>query len=223
MISAYLFDLDGTLIETESLWTTAVHQWLLDEGKEVDYATVNAWVLGRAWPAICDTIFDRWPDIETDHHDLAILTRQIYFKVRANTDIRIPSSIELLRTLSRTTPCVIVSGSTREDIAEAIEIMGIADCLPFYLGCEDYARGKPDPSCFLMAAQKLNVAPETCVVFEDSAAGILAARRAAMRVVALARPGAVPQDTSAAHLVLPDLSLFTPASIASHSKQALSL
>ena len=210
MISAYLFDLDGTLIETESLWTTAVHQWILRQGKDIDYATVNAWVLGRAWPSICDTIFDRWPDLTCDTRELANTTRELYFLARADTDIRIPSSVALLRTLSRTTPCAIVSGSTRADIAEAIDIMDIADCLRFYLGCEDYARGKPDPSCFLLAAKQLNVPPETCVVFEDSAAGILAARRAAMRVVALARPASIPQDTTAAHLVLPDLAGFSP-------------
>ena len=210
MISAYLFDLDGTLIETESLWTTAVHQWILRQGKTIDYATVNAWVLGRAWPAICTTIFDRWPDLKCDPSTLANVTRELYFLARANTDIRIPSSVALLRALSRTTPCVIVSGSTRQDIAEAIDIMDIADCLRFYIGCEDYAVGKPDPSCFLMAAKQLGVAPETCVVFEDSAAGILAALRASMRVVALARPGSVPQDTSKADVVLQDLALFTP-------------
>ena len=211
MISAYLFDLDGTLIETESLWTTAVHQWIREQGKEIDYATVNAWVLGRSWPSICETIFDRWPDLTTDPRDLAIITRRLYFKVRASADIRIPSSIALLRTLSATTPCAIVSGSTRDDIAEAIDIMEVADCLRFYLGCEDYPRGKPDPAGFLMAAQRLRVPPEQCVVFEDSAPGILAARRARMKVVALARPGAVPQDTSHADLVLPDLAPFTPA------------
>jgi len=202
---AYLFDLDGTLIETEALWTAAIHKWILSCGKDIDYATVNHWVLGRSWFGICDDIFERFPDLRADPVELLDVTRAFYFKERATTDIRIHSSVELLRRLSKTAPCVIVSGSAREDIREAIDIMGIGDCLQFYLGCEDYPRGKPDPVCFLTAAQRLGVAPEDCVVFEDSAAGILSGKRAGMTVVALSRPESVKQDTSLADIVLEDL------------------
>jgi len=205
---AYLFDLDGTLIETEALWTAAAHKWMLSCGKDIDYATVNRWVLGRSWFAICDDIFERFPDLRADPVELAKITRAFYFKERAATDIRIHSSVELLRRLSKTTPCVIVSGSAREDIREAIDIMGVADCLKFYLGYEDYPRSKPDPICFLVAAERLGVAPEECVVFEDSASGILSGKNAGMTVVALSRPCAVKQDTSLADVVLEDLNNF---------------
>jgi len=203
---AYLFDLDGTLIETEVLWTAAMHKWMLSRGKDIDYATVNRWVLGRSWFAICDDIFERFPDLRADPMELADIVRVFYFKERTATDIRIHSSIELLRQLAETAPCVIVSGSAREDIREAIDIMGVADCIKFYLGCEDYPRGKPDPIGFLTAAQRLGVAPEDCVVFEDSAAGILSGKQAGMTVVALSRPDSVKQDTSLADIVLEDLN-----------------
>ena len=208
---AYLFDLDGTLVETENLWTSAIHKWILSRGKDIDRATVNRWVLGRSWFAICDDIFDRFPDLRIDPIELLDVTRALYFKERATADICIPSSVELLRRLSQTAPCVIVSGSAREDIQEAVDLMGIGDCLKFYLGCEDYPRGKPDPVGFLTAAERLGVAPGRCVVFEDSAAGILAGKRAGMTVVALARPGSVKQDTSMADIVLADLGDFSPS------------
>jgi len=207
---AYIFDLDGTLIETEGLWTAAIHKWLLSRGKEMDYATLNRWVLGRSWFAICDDIFERFPDLRAAPIELLDVTRAFYFKERATADIRIHSSVNLLRHLSQTAPCVIVSGSAREDIREAVELMDVGDCLKFYLGCEDYPYGKPHPIGFLTAAERLGVAPERCVVFEDSAAGILAGKRAGMTVVALARSESVKQDTSKADIVLTDLGDYSP-------------
>jgi beta-phosphoglucomutase-like phosphatase (HAD superfamily) len=104
----------------------------------------------------------------------------------------------------------IVSGSPRVDVQDGVELLGIAPLLRFFLGSEDYPRGKPDPAGFLLAAQRLGAAPADCLVFEDSAAGVRAARAAGMRCVALARPGAPAQDLSDADLVLNDLGGFSP-------------
>ncbi len=75
---------------------------------------------------------------------------------------------------------------------------------------EDTPRGKPDPAPYLLAAERLGVAPEACVAFEDSRAGVLSAKAAGMRVVALQRPGAPKQDLSDADEVLMELGDFRP-------------
>lgn len=209
-IGAYLFDLDGTLVDSEHLWSTALADYLQSCGKEITYRQANAWVLGRAWHDIYADVAARWPDLAIGPGPMEDALRPFYLALRAKDDIRIPSSIALLRDLARHTPVAIVSGSPNRDIAEAIEHMGIGDALAFFLGSSDYAPGKPDPVCFLTAARRIGVEPARCVVFEDSSAGVLAARRAGMAVVALARPGASPQDVSSADLVLADLSGYSP-------------
>ena len=86
--------------------------------------------------------------------------------------------------------------------------MGVEDVVRLFLGTEDYAEGKPDPACFLLAARMLAVPPESCLVFEDSAAGVIAAKAATMTCVALQRPGRPAQDVSLADEVLSDLADF---------------
>lgn len=209
-IKAYLFDLDGTLIDSEQIWVAAVARMIKHHGKTVEIERVGSWVVGRSWTAICHSIFNEWSDFPTDILALEEEVRVYYLDIRSATDIRIPSSIALLQTLARHTPVVIVSGSPRADIAEAIEMMGIGDCISFFLGDSDYPRGKPDPCGFHTAAERLGVEPAQCVVFEDSSAGVLAGHLAGMKTVALARPGHVPQDTRPANLVLADLSEYSP-------------
>lgn len=212
-VGAYLFDLDGTLVDSEHLWTAAAEQYLRSRGKPVSTAQVSAWVLGRAWHDIYANIVATWPDLDIGVGRMEDELRPFYLAGRASGDIRIHSSIALLRGLAAHTPTVIVSGSPNRDIAEAIDHMGVGDVLRFFLGSSDYAPGKPDPVCFLTAAKRLGVDAARCVVFEDSSAGILAARRAGMAVVALARPEASPQDVTPADLVLNDLADYTPTSL----------
>jgi len=89
-------------------------------------------------------------------------------------------------------------------------MMDAADCIAFYLGASDYPFGKPHPSGFLMAAERLGVEPANCVVFEDSAVGVAAGKAAGMKVVALAQPLRPKQDVAAADLILDDLGKFDP-------------
>jgi len=129
-------------------------------------------------------------------------------KLPTESDVQIAGSVKLLVRLAAEHPVAIVSGSPREDIADSIALMGIGPFVHFFLGAEDYHPGKPDPACFLLAAQRMQVDPSACLVFEDSAAGVRAAKAAGMSCVALARPDAPRQDVATADLVLDDLGKF---------------
>lgn len=209
-IDAYLFDLDGTLVDTEVLWTEATATLLRTLGKTVSDQQASAWVHGRAWHDIYRDIVAAWPDLDIGVEALDATLRPHYNALRATRDVRIHGSVAVLRALAEHTPVAIVSGSPRSAIAEAVGHMGIEDCLAFYLGSSDYAPGKPSPACFLAAAARLGVTPARCVVFEDSTAGIQAAKSAGMSVVALARPDAPPQHVRPADWVVPDLTQYHP-------------
>jgi HAD superfamily hydrolase (TIGR01509 family) len=208
MIRAFFFDLDGTLLDTEVLWVQATREYLAARQAPCTPEEAMALVYGRSWRDIYLEIERRFPHVATGMERVGAELRVVLQRLRAATDVRIAGSVALLERLAAEHPVAIVSGSPRADIAESIALMGIAAQVRFFLGAEDYAPGKPDPACFLMAAHQLGVPPAACLVFEDSAAGVRAARAAGMRCVALARPGAPPQDVAAADLVLDDLALF---------------
>ncbi len=209
MIDAYIFDLDGTLLDTEVLWIQAIGLYLRERDPSLTDADVLKLVYGRSWHDIYVDICRRIANLNLSLSAMQAELKPYFHRLRARHDMRIVGSIDLLKRLARTAPVCIVSGSPREEITDGVALMGIAPLLAFYLGAEDYTPGKPDPAGFLKAAGRLGVAPAACLVFEDSAAGTTAARRAGMYCVALSRPNRPPQDVSAAHWVLDDLSTFT--------------
>jgi HAD superfamily hydrolase (TIGR01509 family) len=210
MTRAYIFDLDGTLLDSEILWCKAMHQLLSNRGFPVTEDYASELVFGRAWSDVLIRLRQDFPSLTGNDRAIEQESQILYNILRATVDIRIHSSIELLKRLAQHHPVAIVSGSTRRQIAEAIELMSVQDCLTFYLGNEDYPRGKPDPTCFLLAARHFGVEPGQCLVFEDSSAGVRAAKAAHMRCVALRRRLHPPQDVSMADLIVADLSEFTP-------------
>jgi HAD superfamily hydrolase (TIGR01509 family) len=101
----------------------------------------------------------------------------------------------------------VVSGRTREEIEEALRAMDLVGVVPasHVVGAEDYVHGKPAPDPYLEAARRLKVAPEDCLVVEDSSAGIRAGHAAGMRVIAVKAGNASRQDQSSADQVIDTL------------------
>jgi len=85
-------------------------------------------------------------------------------------------------------PFAVVSGSTRESVTASLAALHLLDRFDILVCAGDYKKSKPDPEAFLTAAAKLGVAPETCLVFEDTDMGIQAARAAGMASVRVPLP-----------------------------------
>jgi len=211
MIKAFIFDLDGTLIDSEVLWCKSLQRVIESRNLPITEAYTYELVFGRAWSDIVGRLRKDYPSLREDDGALELESLKHYRTLRGTTDIRIPSSIRLLERLAQRYPVAIVSGSTRGQIADAITMMGVTGKLKFYLGSEDYPRGKPDPLCFLLAAQRFGVEPAECLVFEDSAAGVGAAKAAGMTCIALKLHGHAAQDVSTAAEILTDLADFNAA------------
>ncbi|MBQ7188045.1 MAG: HAD family phosphatase [Kiritimatiellae bacterium] len=210
-IRAFLFDLDGTLIDTEQTWAVAIRQYLTDRGFPVSTDEILRLVFGHSWFDIYRKLCERFPPLSgTAINDVSAALRGYYQKLCTDPESQvIRSSVETLCRLSELAPCCIVSGSCHDDVEDAARRLGIAGRLAFILGAEDYERGKPAPDCYLEASKRLGVPPADCVVFEDSPAGVLSAKNAGMRCVALDRCGlATDQLNPLADLVLSDLSAF---------------
>jgi HAD superfamily hydrolase (TIGR01509 family) len=207
-LQGVLFDMDGTLVDSEVIWVDAIATALRGRGVIVSQEEASDLVYGHAWPDIFREIARRYPGVYASRQAMEAVTVPLYARCSGERDIRIQPSINLLRALARRYPIAIVSGSTRSRIQATIADVGIADCVAAFVSCEDVPAGKPDPAAFLLGAARLGVAPAACLVFEDSTAGVLAAKAAGMRCVALARDNARGQDLTAADAVLPSLDAF---------------
>ncbi len=206
---AALFDLDGTLQDSEIIWVKATRDYVRANGYPMSDEEALDIVYGHSWTNICQGIVRCAPALAPyTPMQMADETRVFYNRIVADTDISIPGSVALFKRLAKTMKVAIVSGSPRTDIAIAIQNLGLEDSISFYIGAEEYGNGKPDPACYLMGAERAGVDPSECVVFEDAAVGLLAAKRAGMYAVALHVAGRPEQDLSAADEILEDLSAW---------------
>ncbi len=206
--AAFLFDLDGTLIDSELLWTRAIVDWLADRGQKTTVEEFSPLVFGRSWLDIHALIHERFPSLgrQTPVEDSRTL-RPYYARLATDADrIVIAGSVAFFKKAARIAPCVIVSGSPHDDVAAAAELCGIGHLVKFVLGGEEYGRGKPAPDGFLQAASLLDVDASECVVIEDSSAGVAAGRAAGMRVVGLDRNPMVQQNFAGCEWLVHDLS-----------------
>ncbi len=215
--AAALFDLDGTLVDTEPLKSLA----LVRACEAVDVAIpaeVLERLVGRAWQDV-HRILDlaRRPGWDLEAFLDAVMVETDGLLGEGWSIDPLPGAVELLRRLvADGVPVGVVTGSFRRELEAVVELLGLHDVLAVTLAAEDYTAGKPDPECYLAAASALAVPPSRCVVFEDSTPGIASGRAAGMAVVASAAANPAPgevghQDQSGAHVVVGDLHGVTEA------------
>lgn len=207
-IEAFIFDLDGTLMDSEVLYVESTKKALERRGCLISYDQALDLAYGKGWSVIWEEVSQNYPGVYSTSEEMEEVIREVFVALRSQSDIEISSSVNLLKRLSRKFPVAVVSGSPRRDVKDGIDLLDIASTLDFYMGSEDYFSGKPDPTCFLVASDKLGVLPSDCLVFEDSCAGVRAAKDAGMYCVGLQRIEAPKQDLSAADEVLEDLADF---------------
>lgn len=187
--AAFLFDLDGTLVDTELAWTRAMVDMVASRGGETSVSELLPVVVGRNWLDIDRTLHERFPCLGgTTPEEDAVALRAFYDAVAGDpASMRIEGSVAFLRRAAEIAPCAIVSGSPHDDVVIAARNCGVEDLLALVLGAGEYEAGKPSPSGYLRAAELLGVDPARCVVVEDSEVGVASGVAAGMKVVALDR------------------------------------
>jgi HAD superfamily hydrolase (TIGR01509 family) len=206
-IQSIIFDLDGTLIDTEPSAALAITESLLSWNIAVEPEDSN-YVTGRTWESAFSYLFKKYPlplpEAEAKRHIL-----EHYRATIERTLTPVPGSVEAVTALAASYPLGLVSGSNRNDILWALQKLNIRSHFKVILGAEDYPRSKPQPDGYLKAIETLGHAPESCLVFEDSTAGISSARAAGLWVVAVTLTNHFHQDLSLAHFKIRDLTEVT--------------
>ncbi len=206
--AAFLFDLDGTLLDTETYWVKAMVEWLADRGATITEEALLPAVVGHSWLDIQEMLHAEFPQLPKATAIEDAQTLRPYYTRRAidpQSQI-IPGAVDFFKRAARIAPCVIVSGSPHDDVVRAAQVCGLENIVRFVLGAEEYGRGKPAPDGYLKAASLLEVDASECVVVEDSTVGVQAGRAAGMRVIGIKRNPCVPQDFSGCDWLVHDLS-----------------
>ena len=210
-MAAVVFDLDGVIVDSEHVWNEARMQLAEERG--------GLWHPGaqRAMMGMSSTEWSRYMHEvielpEPPEEISAEVVRRLSAIYRRELPL-IPGAVAAVRRLAARFPLGLASSSNRELIDLVLDLAGIADCFQATVSSEEVARGKPAPNVYLEAARLLELPPEDCAAVEDSHNGILSARRAGMRVIAIPNPRYPPEEEALAEadLVLRSPEELTPA------------
>jgi beta-phosphoglucomutase family hydrolase len=177
---AYLFDCDGTIVDSMPLhyraWKNALSEWNCPFEEELFYS----WG-GRPVTEIIAAL-NQSHGLNMPINVVAKRKENLYYDLVHELKA-IPEVVEHIEARHGQIPLAVVSGSRRNSVVHSLTALGLLDKFDVLVCAEDYARGKPAPDCFLTAASHLGVAPKDCLVFEDTEMGIEAATAAGMASV----------------------------------------
>ncbi len=181
---AVIFDLDGTLIDSEPNYQEADVELVRRYGGEMSPEEHDAYV-GIGSRTFLEAVREKW-GIEADLEEMLAEKDRLYMELaRERTEV-FPEMDRLVRRLKEEgTPLAVASGSSREVIRELTELTGIRGFFDELVSAEEVDRGKPAPDVFLVRTPRLETAPEACTRLEDSRYGVLAARAAGMACAAV--------------------------------------
>ena len=182
---AYLFDCDGTIANSMPLHYVAWKKALAEWGCEFPERTFYAW--GGLPAAEIVATLAREQGLTMPAEEVAHRKEDLYYEILHELQA-VPEVLEQIEQNHGRIPFAVVSGSTRDSVTKSLAALGILDKFDTLVCAGDYSRSKPDPEPFLLAAQRLGVAPEDCLVFEDTEMGIEAATAAGMASVKILQP-----------------------------------
>ncbi|MGC2530521.1 MAG: HAD-IA family hydrolase [Candidatus Acidiferrum sp.] len=182
---AYLFDCDGTIVDSMPLhyvaWKKALGEWDCPFEEGLFYA----WG-GRPTTEIVATL-NQNHRLNMPVESVAGRKEELYFELLPQLRA-VPEVLEHIEAQHGRIPFAVVSGSARDSVTASLDVLKLLDRFDTLVCAGEYKMSKPDPEAFLLAASKLNVPPKDCLVFEDTEMGIQAATAAGMASVKVPPP-----------------------------------
>jgi len=191
---AVLWDLDGTLVDSEEFHWLSWRDTMRPEGVELTYEQFLA-----SFGQKNDRILPVWlgGDVDTGRMQRIGEDKESEFRRLAETHglTPLPGAREWLSKLKAAGwKQAIASSAPRVNVEMMLRVAGVDDCFDAIVSADDVTIGKPDPQVFLRAAEKLAVPPSRCIVVEDAAAGVEGARRAGMRSIGVTKNARLDAD-----------------------------
>ena len=182
---AYLFDCDGTIVDSMPLhyiaWKSALAEW----GCAFDEKLFYSWG-GKPVDEIISTL-NRMNGLNMPVEAVGQRKENLYFDLLPQLKA-IPEVVEHIDAQHGRIPFAVVYGGRRSSVVRSLTTLNLLDKFDTIVGADDYTNSKPAPDAFLLAAARLGVAPQDCLVFEDTDLGIQAATAAGMASVKVPSP-----------------------------------
>jgi len=179
---AYLFDMDGTLVDNTDDHVTAWQVFSRRYGNELTDAQVRGW-MGRKGAYYFEQIVRR----PLAPEEVARMNAEMSQVYRETVHPVLPDGLRdfLEDAKRRGILCAVATGAPRANLDFNLDALGIRDFFAALVDNTMYAASKPAPDCYLKAAELLGVAPADCLVFEDAVSGIASARAAGAATLAV--------------------------------------
>jgi beta-phosphoglucomutase len=186
-VKAILFDFDGVLVDSEPIRFKAEAQALAEIGESLTWERFAKFCLGRTDEAgLRDLLADRF---EAEGRRI-VERRNALYEEWLDDVPGAPDALQFIQRVPEGIRLAVVTGSRRLEVEAILWRLAMSDRFHALITAEDYAHAKPAPEPYLTAAHRLNLPAVSCLVIEDSTAGVAAALAAGMPVVAVNRqPG----------------------------------
>ena len=208
-----MFDLDGVLVDSESMWDAARRSLVEEAGGRWREGATRA-MLGMSAPEWSRYLRDELGvPLEPDQIDARVVAR-VLDEYRRELPL-LPGAVEAVRRIAARWRLGLASSANRPVIEAVLDGAGIRDCFSAVESGDDVARGKPAPDVYLAALRELGVVAAGAVAVEDSTNGLRAASAAGMHVVAMPNrefPPS-PEAVALAQLVISSLDELTPDAV----------
>ena len=182
-LKALVFDMDGTLADSDPLHLMAFSDMLRPYGIGMDEDIYRTKISGRTNAAI---FADFFPDRSLEERERMADDKEAAFRRLVSDLPPLPGLLEVLGWADeRAIKIGLVTNGPPENARHMLDVMQIADRFQVKIVGGDVARGKPDPLPYLTALQRLGVAADEALAFEDSVSGVIAAKAAAIRTVGI--------------------------------------
>ncbi len=211
MVRGFLFDLDGTLVDSERETAEAMAR-ALARGQGISIEQYDRdFIIGRSWLAIYDSLKARYPQLAWSREETIAQTAMLRDEVFAELGITVLPGARSVLGWTQAHPRALVTGSSRVEVTQVLPLIGEVAAFATIVAAEDVTRSKPAPDGYEKAMGLLGLAPHECLVVEDSEAGIAAGRTAGCLVVAVRAGNFGGWDQSGAHRVIDTLDELTPS------------
>lgn len=202
-IKAVIFDLDGVLVDSESVFRDCYCKIVQEHtGRKVPKQYFNKFV-GKKETEISRELSK---DFGLSIPYTRLFSERVAYFSGLKRIRRMPGALRTVRTLSSRLPLAVASSSERRHVLKMLRLSGLARFFKTIVYFELAGKRKPAPDLYLLAAKRLGIPPANCLAIEDSATGVLSAKRAGMFAVAVRTELAKDQDFSLADYIVPNIS-----------------
>ncbi|MGZ4386700.1 MAG: HAD family hydrolase [Gaiellaceae bacterium] len=190
MIEVIVFDMDGVLVDSEERWNDARHALTLEHGLPFPESAQRD-MMGMSSNEWSTYMHERVGLPESPAEINVEVVRRLEELYRRRLPL-FPGAVEAVRRMATGFRLGLASSANRELIDLVLELAQISDCFEQTVSSEEVGRGKPAPDVYLEVLRRMGVAPGRAAAIEDSHNGLLAARAAGMRVIAVPNPAFPP-------------------------------